>query len=101
MVILFITDSRFPFDYIAQYIEEQKGKAYQGLKAIEALRAKIQEVIWDVAITEKTEKQYVKLQLIIPGTQGTFSSDIYGFTDKTVVQCDIQVVENTLVDDCK
>ena len=65
------------------------------------MRVKIQEVIWDVAITEKTEKQYVKLQLSILGTQGTFSSDIYGFTDKTVVQCDIQVVENTLVDDSK
>ena len=34
-----------------------------------------------------------------PGTQGAFSDkvtpDIDGFTDEPVVQCDVQVVENT------
>ena len=43
----------------------------------------------------------------IPGTQGAFSdketSDIDGFTDEpvAVVQCEVQVAENTFVDDSK
>ena len=43
----------------------------------------------------------------IPGTQGAFSdketSDIDGFTDEpvAVVQCEVQVAENTFVDDFK
>ena len=33
---------------------------------------KIQEVASNVAITKKNEKQYVRLQLNIPGIQGAF-----------------------------
>ena len=56
--------------------------------------------------TGKNEKQYVRLQLSIPGTQGAFldkfTPDIDGFTDEPVVhQCDVQFVENTFADDSK
>ena len=41
----------------------------------------------------------------VPGTQGAFldkvSSDIDGFTDELVVQCDARVGENNLLDDSK
>ena len=52
----------------------------------------------NVVINEKNEKQYVRLQPSIPGTQGAFldkvTPDIYGFTDEPVVhQCDVQVVK--------
>ena len=44
----------------------------------------------------------VRLQLSIPGIQGKFldkvTPDIDRFTDKPVIQCNIQVVENTFVD---
>ena len=75
----------------------QKGKGYQGIRAIEASRlsTKIREVTSNFAITERNEKQYVRLKLTIPGTQRTFSDkvvpDIYGFPDEPVVQCDVQV----------
>ena len=65
------------------------------------------DVTSNVVITEKNEKQYVRqiTQLGIPGTQGTFSDkitpDIESFTDEPVVQCDVQVVKNTFVDDSK
>ena len=49
-------------------------------------------------------KNYVGLKGY-PGTQGAFSdkvnSDINGFTDEPVVQHDVQVVENTFVDDSR
>ena len=39
-------------------------------------------------------------------TQGAFSDKVNpdsfdGFTDESVVQCDVQVVENTFIDDSK
>ena len=57
-------------------------------------------------ITEKNEKQYLRLQLSIPGTQRAFfnkvTTDIDGFTGELVVhQCDVQVVEIAFVDDSK
>ena len=60
----------------------------------------------NVAITEKNEKQYLRVQLSIPGTRGVFldkiTPDIDGFIDELVVhQCDVRVVENTFVDDSK
>ena len=84
----------------------KKEKGSEELDQLEHLSTKIQEVTSDVAITEKNEKQYVRLQLIIPGTQGAFldkvTPDIDGFTDEPVLhQCDIQVVEYTFVDDSK
>ena len=65
---------------------------------------KIQEVTSNVVIAEKNGK--VRLRLNILGTQGAFlekvTSDIDGFTDGRVVhQWDVQVVENTFVDDSK
>ena len=54
------------------------------------MSTEIQEVTSNVAIIEKNEKQYIKLQPNIPGTQGAFSRkvapDIDGFTDELVVQ---------------
>ena len=57
-------------------------------------------------ITEKNKKQYLRLQLHIPGTQRAFFNkvtiDIDGFTGELIVhQCDVQVIENTFVDDSK
>ena len=57
---------------------------------------KIQKVTSNVTITEKNEKQYVRLQLNTPGPQGAcldkVTPDIDGFTDEPVAhQCDIQV----------
>ena len=64
---------------------------------------KIQKVISNIVITEKNEKLCQTRG--IPGTQGLFSdnvtSDVDGFTDEPVVQCDTQVVENTFIDDSK
>ena len=69
------------------------------------LSKKIQEVTLNVAITKKNGKQYVRLQLSIPGTQGAFSDkvtpDIDYFTDEPQVQCDVQVVKNNFVDGFK
>ena len=66
------------------------------------MSTKIQEVPSNVAITEKIEKQYARLQLSIPGTQETFldkvAPDIDSFTDEPVAQCDVQVVKNTFDD---
>ena len=48
----------------------------------------------NVAITKKNEKQYLRLQLSIPGTQSVFSdkvtTNIDYFTDEREVQCDVQ-----------
>ena len=62
-------------------------------------------MISNVAITEKNEKQHVRLQLSIPGTQEAFpdkvAPDIDEFTDEPVVQCDVQVIKNHFADDSK
>lgn len=55
----------------------------------------------NVLITDKNEKQYVRLQLSIPGTQGAtlnkVTPDTDVFTKEQVVhQCDAQIVENTV-----
>ena len=47
----------------------------------------------NIVITEKYKKLCQTTG--IPGTQGEFS-DIDAFTDEPVVQCDVQIVENTL-----
>ena len=67
------------------------------------MSTKIQAVSSNVAITEKNEKQYAKLEISIRRIQGAFLdkvvSDIDGFTDEPVVhQFHVQVVENTFVD---
>ena len=36
----------------------------------------MQEVTLNIVITEKNEKHNVRLQLIIPGTQGAFSDEV-------------------------
>ena len=68
----------------------------------------MQEVTSNVAITEKNEKQYMRqiIQLRIPGPQEAFSDEVTppdfdDFTDGQVVQCDVQVVRNTFVDNSK
>ena len=54
------------------------------------LSTKIQKVTSNVVITEKNEKQYFRLQLSIPETQGLFSDknvrDIDDFTDEPEFQ---------------
>ena len=59
----------------------------------------------NVPVTQKNENQYVRLQLRIPGTQRLFSDNVHpgidGFTDEPVVQKDVQILENTFVDDSK
>ena len=64
--------------------KNKKGRGTMELEQIKYLSKEI-EVTLNVAITEK--------QLGIPGPQGAFSDkvilDIDGFTDKTVVQCDV------------
>ena len=61
------------------------------------MSTKLQEITSNVAISEKNEKQYVRLQLSITGTQEAFldkvAPDIDGFTGEQVVQCDVQVVK--------
>ena len=47
----------------------------------------------NIVITEKYKKLFQTTG--IPGTQGEFS-DTDAFTDEPVVQCDVQVAENTL-----
>ena len=53
-------------------------------------------MISDIIITKKNEK---------PGTHRAFSDkvarDIDDFTDEPIVQCDVQVLENTFIDDSK
>ena len=57
-----------------------------------------------MSIIEKNEKKYVRLQEYqVP--KGHFQIKLPqifdGFTDQLVVQCDIQVVKNTFIDDSK
>ena len=77
------------FDFIAPNImRKQKGKECQIIRASdeEVMSTKIQEVTSNVTITKKKEKQFVRLQLSIPRTQGTFSDKVApdndGFTDE-------------------
>ena len=73
--------SQYSFDYIAQY------------NAIKAFDNKNTKSDSNAAITEKNEKQYVRLQLITQGMLVAFSNKVTpaidGFTDKPVVQCDV------------
>ena len=75
---------------------KQKGK-WQELEQLKPFSKKIQEFTLNIAITEKNEKQYVRLQLSILGTQEAFSNkvdpDIDGFTDGPVVQWDVDIVK--------
>ena len=93
---------QFPSDFIAlNVMTKQKGKGH--LKQLKHLSTKIQESTSNVAITEENEKEYARLQLSIPGTHLVFSDkvapDIDGFTNEPVVQCDVEVVKNSFVDD--
>ena len=62
---------------------------------------KIQEVICHYCENEKKLSQTAR----IPETQEAFlhkvNADINGFTDEPVVQCDVEVPENSLLDDSK
>ena len=93
----------FPFDYIQLTIMTvEKRKMYQVIRATDKhLSTKIQELISNIVIWEKWK---TLSDIRIPGTQIIFSRkvspDIDGSTDEPVVQCDIQVVENTFADYC-
>ena len=67
------------------------GKGYQ----VKHLSTKIQEMTSNVVITQKNVYHITG----IPGTQRAFSDkvapDIDVLTDEPVVQCDVQVAENT------
>ena len=52
---------------------EQNRKEYQGIGAIKVFEYENERTDF-IAITEKNENQYVRIQLSIPGTQGAFSS---------------------------
>ena len=75
----------------------------QGIRSIEALSTKIQEVTSNVVIIEKSEKLCQTTG--IPKTQGVFSDkitpDIDRFTDEPEFLCDVQTVENTFVNNTK
>ena len=95
---LFIA-SQFLLDFTAPDVTtKQKGKGLE--KQLEHLSTKIQESSSNVAITEKNEKQYVRLYLSIPETHGEFSDkiapNIDGYTNEPVVQCDTVVVKTVL-----
>ena len=87
------------------YWRSKKGKGTKELEQSKRFSTNIQEVTSNVAITEKNEKQNVRLQLSKPRTLGAFSDkvapDISSFTDEPVVQCVVQVVKNSFVDDSK
>ena len=70
--------SQFRFYFIAPNIKiEQKGKGYQGISAIEAIGYENTSSHFKYCdYNEKNEKQYVRLQLSIPGTQGAFSDKV-------------------------
>ena len=70
--------SQFQFYFIAPNIMmEQKGKGYQGISAIEATGYENTSSDFKYCdYNEKNEKQYVRLQLSIPGTQGAFSDKV-------------------------
>ena len=102
---LFIA-AQFPFDFIVPNImAEQNRNEYQGIRSAEAFEYENKQVPSNITITEKNEKQCVRLQLSIPRTEGKFSCkvapDIDGFTDKPVIQWDVQVVKYTFVDNSK
>ena len=75
--------SQFQFYFIAPNIMlEQKGKGYQGISAIEAIGYENTSSDFKYCdYNEKNEKQYVRLQLSIPGTQGAFSDKVAPYID--------------------
>ena len=80
--------------------QSKKGRVIKELGQLNHLSTKIQEVISNIVITEKNEKLCQTAG--IPGTERAFSDkvtlNIDGFTDEPLVQCDVQVVENTFTD---
>ena len=56
---------------------EHKGEGYQGIRAIEVFGYENTSSDFPYCdYTEKNKKQYVRLQLSIPGTQGAFSDKV-------------------------
>ena len=82
---------------------EQKEKGYQRIRATEAFE--YENTRSDFEFCFYWEKWKPMLDSRDTGTQGSFSgkvtTGINGFTVEPVVQCDIQVVENTFMDDSK
>ena len=58
------------------YWRSKKGKGTKELEQSERFSTNIQEVTSNVAITEKNEKQNVRLPLSKPRTQGAFSDKV-------------------------
>ena len=83
---------------------EQKGKGYQGIRAVEA--TEYENIRSDFRYCDCWEKWkticQTTLQLSIPGTQRiSVKVTPDDFTDEPEFQCDVQVVKNTFVDDSK
>ena len=89
-------------DYIA-YRDRKKERGTKEFEELKHLSKKIQGMISNIFINEKNEKLCQNTG--IPGIQEAFSDkvtlDIDGFTVEPVVQCDVQVTENTFIDDSK
>ena len=84
---------------------EENGKGYKGIRAVEAFEYENTRSDFKCCDYREKWKTTWQIQLSIQGTQGAFSdkatSNIDDFTDEPEVQCDIQVVKNTFVDDSK
>ena len=80
-----------------------EGMGYKRITIIKNVSLKIQKATSrSVAVTQKKGKQYIRH--IIYTNQGHLPTKVtpdIDFTDEPVIGCDIPVVENTFVDDCK
>ena len=84
---------------------EQKGQRYQGVKTVEASESENTTSGFNCCYYCKNEKLSDANFRETAGTQRAFSdkitSSIDGSTDEPFFQCNVQVVENTFIDDFK
>ena len=102
---LFIA-AQFPSHFIApNTMKNQKGKRYQGLRAIESFEQENTRSDLKCCDDQRKCKTISQTTVNIPRIQGTFSDkvapDMDDFTDKLELQRDIQVMKNTFEDDSK
>ena len=77
-----------------------KGKVTKELEQLKSLSLKIQEATSkNVAVTEKNGRQYVRHTN--QGHLPTKVTPVIDLTDEPVIQCDVPVIKNNFVDDCK
>ena len=85
--------SRFPYAV-------WQGRGTKKFEQLKFLSLKIQEVTSkSVAVTERNERNYVRHTN--QGHLPTKVTPVIGLTDEPVIQCDVPVIENNFVDDCK